>query len=164
MAAESVAHGRKQLVLKIGITARTETCVERRGQHWRWHAFINGRFDGPSAFARIRNASGKPGECRIFGQRVRRQVEQPRGDYAAAPPDFRNFGEVKIKLIVFRIAQRRGLGIAFTLLPADVGAAQDAQEGRPAVVPILPADDGAEARWLREGDPGGLAISGRTHA
>jgi hypothetical protein len=50
MAAEPIAHGRKQLVLKIGVAARTETCVERRGQHRCGHAFVNGRLDGPPTF------------------------------------------------------------------------------------------------------------------
>jgi len=51
MSAKTVAHGREQLVLKISIAARTETRVERRGQHRRGHAFINGRLYRPPAFA-----------------------------------------------------------------------------------------------------------------
>src|ERR1017187_9674654 len=57
MPAESVAHGREQLVLKICVATRTETRVKRRGQHRRRHAFINGRLDRPSSFTGVGHAT-----------------------------------------------------------------------------------------------------------
>ena len=40
-----------------------------------------------------------------------RQVEQPRGDHAAAPPDFGDVGQIEVVLVVLGIAQRRRLGV-----------------------------------------------------
>src|ERR1017187_10842316 len=45
MPTEPIAHGREQLVLKVGVAARTETFIKRRGQHRCGHAFVNRRFD-----------------------------------------------------------------------------------------------------------------------
>ena len=39
------------------------------------------------------------------------QVEQPRGDHAAAPPDLGDVGEIEVVLVVLGIAQRRRFGV-----------------------------------------------------
>ena len=51
--AELESHRRKQLVLEVGLAARGEPLVKGRAEDWRRHAFIDGRLDGPSTFARI---------------------------------------------------------------------------------------------------------------
>src|SRR4029077_5787409 len=61
----------------------------------------------------------------IFQQGARRQVQQPRGDYAAAPPYFGDIGEIEIVLIVLRISQRCRLRVDLMRLFADIGSAQD---------------------------------------
>ena len=40
-----------------------------------------------------------------------RQVQQPRGDHAAAPPHFGDVAQIEIVLVVLGIAQRRRLGV-----------------------------------------------------
>ena len=56
-----------------------------------------------------------------------REVQQPRGDHAAAPPHFGDVAEVEVVLVVRGVAQRRRLGIDGVRLLADIGGAQDAQ-------------------------------------
>ena len=55
------------------------------------------------------------------------QVQQPRGDDAAAPPDLGDVGQVQVVLVVLGVAQRRGFGIDGALLLAGVGVAEDIQ-------------------------------------
>src|SRR5215472_16871992 len=47
MAAELVTHGREQFVGEVRFAARTETLVERRGQHVHRYAFIDAGLDRP---------------------------------------------------------------------------------------------------------------------
>ena len=60
-------------------------------------------------------------------QRGRRQVEQPGGDHAAAPPHLGDVGQIEVVLVVLGIAQRRRLGVDGMAPLADIGGAQDAQ-------------------------------------
>ena len=62
----------------------------------------------------------------ILEQGGRRQVQQPRGDHAAAPPHLGDVAQVEIVLVVLGVAQRRRLGIDRVRLLADIGVAQDA--------------------------------------
>ena len=72
----------------------------------------------------------RPANCRergIFDQGGRRQVEQPRGDHAAAPPHLGDVAQVEVVLVVLGVAQRRRFRVDLVESLADVGAAQDAQ-------------------------------------
>src|SRR2546430_637920 len=83
MSTELVPHGRKQLVLEIGLAARAEPLVERRGEDRNGHRLVDGGLDRPPPLARVGNApfeSGKPG---ILEQRGSGEVEKPRRDHAA---------------------------------------------------------------------------------
>ena len=62
-----------------------------------------------------------------FDQGGRRQVEQPGGDHAAAPPHLGDVAQVEVVLVVLGVAQGRRLGVDLVVLLADVGGAQDAQ-------------------------------------
>src|SRR5262249_5646813 len=53
--------------------------------------------------------------------------EQPRGDDAAAPPDLGDVREVEVVLEMFRLAQRRGLGVVGAPLPPGTGVLQDVE-------------------------------------
>ena len=53
-------------------------------------------------------------------QGLGRQVEQPRGDDASAPPDLGDVGEVQVVLVEFGMAQGGGLGVNVLLMFADV--------------------------------------------
>ena len=125
--AKSKAHGRKQFVLVIRLAARGEPFVERGGQHRHRHAFVDGRLDRPAAFAGIGDPAGEFRQLRVRSQRGGRQVQQPRGDHAAAPPDLGHVGQIEVVLVMLRIAQRRRFGVGFALLFADVGGLQNAQ-------------------------------------
>ena len=83
--------------------------------------------DRPAAFAGIRNPAGKAGELGILGERIRGQVQQPRGDDTAASPQLGDVGQVEVVLIVLGVAQRRGLGVDRMRLLADIGRAQNAE-------------------------------------
>jgi len=50
-------------------------------------------------------------ERRVFDERRGREIEQPRCDNAAAPPHFGDGGQIEIVLIMFRVPERRRLGI-----------------------------------------------------
>ena len=82
--------------------ARPEAGVQRRRQHFGGNRFFNRSLDRPAAFAGILYKTAVFGERRILGQRHRRQIEQPRTDHAAAPPDFRDVGQVQIVADFFR--------------------------------------------------------------
>src|SRR5215208_698920 len=86
MPAKLIAHGREQLVGKIRLAARAEPLVERRRQDMRRHALVDRRLDRPAALAGIGHPAGELGQVRILDQRRGLQVEQPRGNDAAAPP------------------------------------------------------------------------------
>src|SRR5205823_3123421 len=57
----------------------------------------------------------------------RGQVQQPRGDDAAAPPHLRDVAQVEVVLVEFGVAQGRRLGVDLVRLLADIGVAQDGQ-------------------------------------
>ena len=60
-------------------------------------------------------------------ERRRGQVEQPRGDDAAAPPHLGDVAQVEVVLVELGFAQRRGLGVDGALALADVGVAEDVE-------------------------------------
>jgi hypothetical protein len=60
-------------------------------------------------------------------QALRGQVEQPRADDAAAPPDLGDLGQVHLVAIELGMAQRRRLGVDGVLALADVGVPQDVE-------------------------------------
>src|SRR5438094_6189094 len=88
--AELVTHGRKQLLLKIGLAARAEALVERGRENGYGHGLVDGGFDCPSSLARIRHPALEARERGVLEQRGRREVQQPRGDHTASPPHLRD--------------------------------------------------------------------------
>src|SRR5687768_11975950 len=50
-------------------------------------------------------------ERRVLSQRNGRQIQQPRGNYTSAPPNFGDIGEVEVVAVVFGMAQRRRFSI-----------------------------------------------------
>src|ERR1700677_1506293 len=69
--------------------------------------------------------AGKLGKSGVRKQRGGGEIQQPGSDYTSAPPDFRDVREIEIVLIVFGVAQRRGLSVDCVILLADIGGAQD---------------------------------------
>ena len=95
MAAEALAHGGDDLLGISMALARTEARVERRRQNLGRHRFLDSRLDRPPTLAGILDIAGIRIEPALMRQGARRQIEQPGGDDAAAPPDFRNVGEIE---------------------------------------------------------------------
>ena len=75
VAAELKAHGRQQLVGEVGLAARRESFVERRGEHRRRHGLVDGGLDRPAAFARIGHPPGEFAEG--SDPRARRSPSDP---------------------------------------------------------------------------------------
>ena len=60
-------------------------------------------------------------------QRLRGQVEQPRGDHRAAPPELGDGGDVEVVLVEVGVAQRRRLGVGLLRVQADVRVLEDVE-------------------------------------
>src|ERR1700742_4869829 len=86
VAAELVAHRGEHLVAEGVLLARAEAVEERRGENVDGHGFLDGGLHRPPPLAGIFHGTGELFQIGAFGERARRQVEQPRGDDAAAPP------------------------------------------------------------------------------
>src|SRR6266567_5520983 len=107
MSAELVTHGGQEFVCKVGFAARAETLVKRRGENRGRHRFVDCGLDGPASFARVRHSSGKLRKAWILNQGAGREIQEPRGDYTATPPNFCDVFKIQFVLVVLRIAQRR---------------------------------------------------------
>src|SRR5205823_3396246 len=93
---ELAPHGRKQLVLEIGLAARAEPLVERRGEDRNGHRLVDGGLDRPPPLARVGNAPFESGKRGILEQRGSGEVEEPRRDHAAPTPHLRDVGQVEV--------------------------------------------------------------------
>ena len=91
MAAEFVAHGGEESVGVRALAAGREAAEEGGAEDRDGDAFVDGGEHGPAALAGVGDAAGEVVEVGVLRERVRRQVEQPRGDDAAAPPDLRTW-------------------------------------------------------------------------
>src|SRR4030095_1373098 len=145
-----VAHRGEQLVGKICLATRAKTLIQRSCQDMSRHTLVDGGLDRPPALARVRNLTCEFREGGISDQRDRRQVQQPRGDHAAAPPHLGDVREIEIVLVMLRVAQRRCFGIDLMFVLADVGGTQDTQAlgvgGHDAVFDAVVHHFGAVAR------------------
>src|SRR3954469_22264547 len=99
MPAKLEAHGRHQLVGEISLAARRETLIQRGAEHRHRHGFVDGSGNSPAALARIRYPPLEVLQLRAVEQRQGGQVEQPRSNDAAAPPDFSHVWQVELVLV-----------------------------------------------------------------
>ena len=79
----------------------------------------------PSPESETRPAN--PGELRVSLERCGREIEQPRGDDAAAPPHLGDLPEIEVVLVELGIRQGRRLRVGGALLVADVGVPEDVE-------------------------------------
>ena len=82
-----------------------------RAQHRHRHALVDGGRDGPAALARVGDAAREAVEIPALGERARGEIEQPRGDHAAAPPDLGDVAQIQVVAVVLRVPERRGLRV-----------------------------------------------------
>ena len=92
-----------------------------RPQHVGRHAFVDGGLDRPAPFARIGDSARELFQVRILDERRGGQVQQPRRDHAAAPPNLAHVAQIEVELIMLGIAQRRRFGVDRMMLLADIG-------------------------------------------
>src|SRR5574338_235321 len=104
MPAELETHRRQDLIREISFASRTEPLKQRCAQDRHRNTFFNRRIDGPTSLTRIRNASGKTFQPRTLRQRDCRQIQQPRSDDTAAPPNLSDVREIEIVLVVLGIS------------------------------------------------------------
>src|SRR3974377_947310 len=127
MSAKFITHRGEKLVGKFRFTAGTESLVECSGQYVRGLRLVDRGLDRPAPFAGIGDAAGKFRESGVVEQGDGREIQQPRGNDAAAAPDFRDIFQVKVVLIVLGVAKRGGFGIDDVILLADIGGANDSE-------------------------------------
>src|SRR6266436_2028630 len=125
--AEFVAHSRHDLVGEISLAARAKAFIEGCCEYECRNGFVDGGPNRPTTLARIRDMTLEFMQIGTLEQGAGCEVEQPRADHAATPPEFRYIGQVEIILVVLWTAQRCRLGIDVLLLLADVGVFEDVQ-------------------------------------
>src|ERR671911_308609 len=101
MSAELEAHGREHPISEFFFASRHEALIQSRAEDGGRRALIDGGGDRPAALAGIGHTPRKRRQLWIFNQRRGGQIEQPRSDHAAAPPDFRDVGEVEVISVMF---------------------------------------------------------------
>src|SRR5436309_10031204 len=109
VAAELVAHGREHLVTEGVILAGAETIEQRRGEDVDRHRLLDGGLERPPPFARVLDLARELRKLGALGEGARRQVEQPRGDDAAAPPQLGDVGEVELEAVAVGQGLRGGV-------------------------------------------------------
>src|SRR5215472_3799319 len=96
MSAEFEAHGREEALAERMLLAGAEASEKRRRQNVGGHRLLDRGVDGPAPFSRILDVTREARERLILGEGDGGQVEQPRGDDAAAPPDLGDVGKVEL--------------------------------------------------------------------
>src|ERR1700691_980923 len=97
---EAEAHGREHLFAESVLLPRSETGVERRGDHIRRDRFLDRGLDRPTTLTRILDEAGEAIQLRIRRQRAGAEIEQPGRDYTAAPPSLRDIRQVQREAFV----------------------------------------------------------------
>ena len=82
------------LVRELAIFEKAPDAVLATEADFRRHGFFDGGLDGPAPFARIRHGAGEGRQRRVLGERHCRQVEQPRANDTAAPPDLSDVRQI----------------------------------------------------------------------
>src|ERR1039457_5234442 len=126
--AEFAAQRGQELVAELAKPAGLEPLNQRGGDDRCRHALVDRRDDRPAAFAGVGDVSREAGQLRRLGERVGGQVDQPRPDDRAAPPDLGDLGHVDVVLVVPGVAQGSGLRVGgLDARLADVGVLNDGQ-------------------------------------
>src|SRR5208282_4181211 len=100
VSAKLIPHCGQEFVGEVGLTARTESLVQRGREHRGWHGLVDCSFYRPAPFTRVGDPAGKLRKTRVSKESARCQIEQPRGDYATSTPNLRDVWQVHVELIV----------------------------------------------------------------
>src|ERR1700751_1876393 len=87
VSAKFVAHHGEQLIGKWLGDLRTETHIERAGNHRHWNAELHAFDYRPTSLARIGHVAFNPSERGILRKRIHREIKQPGTNHAAELPD-----------------------------------------------------------------------------
>ena len=112
VAAEAVAHGGEHLVLELVLAARGEALEERRGQHVRRHALVDGGLHRPAALARVGDPAREAVERRV-ARRAPAAVRSSSHEVTTLPRRHTSaiVGEVEVVPVVLGLRERRRLGV-----------------------------------------------------
>src|SRR5829696_2144895 len=127
MPTELESHSGQNFISEVRFAPRTKALEQRRAQHGYWNAFFNRRVDRPTPFAGVGDTSREAFQLRMLRECDRCQIQQPRSDDTAAPPELSYLRYIEIVLVVFRIAQWRGLSIRGPFLVSFVCMVQHVQ-------------------------------------
>src|SRR5262245_3417502 len=122
MAAEAGAHCRKNFLGEGMFLARAEPSKQGCGQNLGGHRLVYGRIHGPATFAGILDKARVVIQRVVLRERGGCKVQQPRGDYAAAPPYFGNVRDSELEAMLRR--QRAGIGVLQNVKTFGVGLHQ----------------------------------------
>src|SRR3954451_13399748 len=100
VAAKAGAHCREDFFGKGVLFSRPEARVERGGKNLSRYRLIDRRGGGPAALAGILDKAGVIVERLVLRNRRRGEVQQPGRDHPAAPPYFRNVGDIQIEAML----------------------------------------------------------------
>ena len=109
--AEAEAHGGEHAVPEVALATGAESAIERRCQDGGRHGRVDGRHARPAALAGVGHEAAEALEVAVLDHRLCRQVEEPRGDDAAAAPQLRDRGQVQVVLVELGLTQWAGLRI-----------------------------------------------------
>src|SRR5690242_3325604 len=98
-------------VLELGLAARLEAREQRRGEHVGGYGLVDRGVERPAPLARVGDMTSEAIELGRARERTRGEVEQPRADYAAAPPQLGDLGELEVVRVILRMAERSGFGV-----------------------------------------------------
>src|SRR6185437_13270892 len=102
VAAKAEPHRRQHLFCEVVLLARTEAGVKRGGQHICRDRLLDRGLNGPATLAGILDVAGELIQLRILHQSGGAEIEQPRRDDAAAPPDLGDIRHVQNEALVLR--------------------------------------------------------------
>ena len=116
MTTEFIAHGGENLVGKVRMAARTESCGQRRAENGSRDTFFDGCHNRPAALAGIRNTAFEKSD----GSSIMAAVRSSSHDAMTLPRRHSSaISQIQIELVMFRMPQRCGLGVgSCSRLPA----------------------------------------------
>src|SRR5690349_4867091 len=98
MTAELVTHHGQQLVGISLPVARAQPFEQSERDNRSGRVLIDGFGHGPAALTRIRHFGANVFEIRVFGKSFRREIEKPRTNDAAVPPDVRDLMNIEMEI------------------------------------------------------------------